>query len=245
MLYNVKRGFTLIESIGQVKPDASHKIAGELSGSRLTYPCYHGFTPCRHPETSPITFKGCPESCYSGSNKTVSGSSRFINGFTLIELLVVVLIIGILAAVALPQYNKAVAKARVTQWVALTDAFKKGAEAYILEHGYPTEGWWSFSEEAAEGGTTAHLDIELPTTSFDYFASADYNIPEPSYGIYSGAAYVANSIPGIDALSYEKYQNKNAWEGMCVPDNSQGMLMCKILRDQYGYTCSDFGEPCN
>lgn len=56
-------------------------------------------------------------------------------GFTLIELLVVVLIISILAAVALPQYQKAVLRARFTQLVTSIDAIVKAQQVHFLEHG--------------------------------------------------------------------------------------------------------------
>ena len=69
--------------------------------------------------------------------------------FTLIELLVVVLIIGVLAAVALPQYQKAVWKSRNTQLKQITASVAQAMEAY-----YMANGVWP--------GNFDELDIDLP-----------------------------------------------------------------------------------
>lgn len=70
-------------------------------------------------------------------------------GFTLIELLVVVLIIGILAGVALPQYTKAVEKSRATEAITLLSNIAKAETVYAL-------GTNSFTNDLNA------LDIQMP-----------------------------------------------------------------------------------
>ncbi len=72
-------------------------------------------------------------------------------GFTLIELLVVVLIIGILAAVALPQYQKAVNKSRATQAVTLLKSLVDAQEVFFVSNNTYTDD------------LTA-LDIDIPAS---------------------------------------------------------------------------------
>lgn len=72
-------------------------------------------------------------------------------GFTLIELLVVVLIIGILSAIALPQYTTAVEKARATEALTLMNSVRQAAERYQLQK----DAW-------PDRNKFSVLDIEVP-----------------------------------------------------------------------------------
>ncbi len=97
--------------------------------------------------------------------------------FTLIELLVVVLIIGILAAVALPQYNKAVKRAQGREVLVAIDALDKALTDYYLEN----DSYEALVENVGSGGlslieapvTQEQLNIKIPELKYWWFVSVN------------------------------------------------------------------------
>ena len=162
-------------------------------------------------------------------------------GFTLIELLVVVLIIGILASVALPQYQKAVRRARLSEVTTGFTAISKGIDIYLLENDFSATTLVKFF-----GTGKTDLDITLPCAAED--SSKCYTKVGAWEAVCNGATcqillhtiYNADKTNGNtwlngDTLSWWKHGN-GPWgmETAHMMPNAARPDVCRWWKDLYG-----------
>ena len=119
------------------------------------------------------------------------------NGFTLIELLIVVLIIGVLTAVALPGYRKAVERSRVSDALTTMQAIAKSEHGWYLNNNSYTKDF-------------ANLDIEINGTINEGALETDF---------YTYELLDTGILAERNNGDYSLYKDYESSQVLCMPGN--------------------------
>ncbi len=163
------------------------------------------------------------------------------SGFTLIEMLVVVLIIGILAGIALPQYTLAVEKARSAEALMNLATIKREIQFYITANGLPTDSvsYKDFATVELSGGEWYNGGYIYGTKNFPYY---DITIAGDGGFIEIQRDDIYSIL--CTQLEYAGYnddtQMSDGWYCSCITQtNDKGRKICKTIYEPLGFKYVD------
>lgn len=145
-------------------------------------------------------------------------------GFTLLELLVVVLIIGILAAIALPQYRKSVEKAKLAEALMNLKSLEGSIERYILANGFPDNQIFLKDiplDVELSGGEYSEENYTYFIKDFEYFATC-----------YSGRCIMQVYRLPYEYELYSEITQSNKFHSCATTGTNKGEYICHYLESQ-------------